>query len=157
MAEALVFSDRPSAKASFPGGVTVTRCYDRLEVIRETTALEKTELSETLELPQLGLQVTAAPAEAILNTSDTFTVVPQGTIFLRPRQSGDQLRLPGGTKSLKKILIDRKIPASQRDRIPVIADDGGILGVYGIGPNLDRAAQDLPAVTIRFIKTDKGE
>ena len=41
MAEALVFSDRPSARASFPGGVTIARNYDRLEAQKPKTELEK--------------------------------------------------------------------------------------------------------------------
>ena len=157
MAEALVFSEKPSAQAHFPGGVTIARNYDRLEVLTEESPLEAAVLEAVLELPQLGLQVTCTPAEEIINSPDTFTVIPRGPVTLRPRQSGDTIRLSGGTKSLKKLFIDRKIPASQRDRIPVIADEQGILGVYGIGTNLDRAAQELPARTIRFIKTEKGE
>ena len=58
--------------------------------------------------------------------------------MLRSRESGDTMRLPGGSKSLKKLFIDRKIPAQLRRRIPVIADDAGVLGVYGIGVNWDR-------------------
>lgn len=157
LAEALVFSDKPSARAHLPGGVTIARNYDRLVARQETTALEPQPLGDTIALPRFGLQVTVAPASEIINTPDTFTVVPTGTILLRPRQSGDSIRLPGGCKRLKKLFIDRKIPASQRDTIPVIADEQGILGVYGIGPNLDRTAKQLPAVTIRFIKTEKGE
>ena len=60
------------------------------------------------------------------------------------------MRLSGGTKSLKKLFIDRKIPASRRSRIPVVCDDAGIIGVVGIGVNLDRAARELPATQIRF-------
>lgn len=155
--EALIFSEKPSAKAGFPGSVTIARNYDRLEVLTKENPLETVELKDTLDLPQLGLRVTCAPAEKIINTPDTFTVYPRGAITLRPRQSGDTIRLPGGSRSLKKLFVDRKIPASQRDRIPVIADGQGVLGVYGIGTNLDRAAQEIPALTIRFIKTEKGE
>ena len=75
---------------------------------------------------------------------------PVGKISIRPRQTGDKIRLSGGSKSLKKLFIDRKIPAADRERIPVVCDETGILGVYSIGVNLDRAAQTLPAVTIRF-------
>ena len=75
---------------------------------------------------------------------------PSGKISIRPRQTGDKIRLSGGSKSLKKLFIDRKIPAADRERIPVVCDETGILGVYSIGVNLDRAAQILPAVTIRF-------
>ena len=134
-AEALVFSDNPSARASFPGGITIGRNYGILELLPE-------------QPPEIRCQITLSPATQITNTADTFTVVPQGEVFARPRQSGDSIRLSGGTKSLKKLFIDRKIPAAQRASIPVICDEKGILGVYGIGVNLDRAAESLPASTI---------
>lgn len=152
LTEALVFSDKPSAKASFPGGVTIARKYDTLTVLPSETS------PEAVRLPCPGVvrygdyQVTCTPAEEILNSPDTFTVVPRGALTLRPRKQGDSLRLSGGTKSLKKLFIDRKIPAAERDLIPVLCDEEGILGVYTIGVNLDRAAQSLPAVTIRFEK-----
>ncbi len=155
LVEALVFSEKPSAKASFPGGVTIARRYDRLEKLQGEVILARAELGEALELPELGLRVTCTPAREIINTPDTFTVVPQGAIYLRGRESGDTLRLPGGTKSLKKLFIDRKIPAARRLRIPVVCDEAGVLGVYGIGVNLDRAAVSLPAVVIQFEKIER--
>ena len=88
----------------------------------------------------------------MVNTRDTFTVSAGGKIFLRQRQSGDEMRLPGGTKSLKKIFIDRKIPAAQRSQIPVVTDGEGVLGVYGIGVNMSRSAETLPAVMIKIEK-----
>jgi len=54
-----------------------------------------------------------------------------GTIIVRPRVEGDAIKLPGGTKSLKKLYIDRKIPRMSRSVTPVIADDIGVLAVYG--------------------------
>ena len=98
----------------------------------------------------MGLQVTCLPATEISNTADSFTICPEGQLFLRSRQSGDQIRLSGGTKSLKKIFIDRKIPAALRQQIPVLCDSKGILGVHSIGVNLDRLPESLPAVTVRF-------
>ncbi len=150
MAEALVFSDKPSARAYFPGNVTIARNYGVLEVLREEAGFAPVTLScpGTAELPDY--MVTCAPAAEILNTPDTFTVCPVGEITLRPRQSGDHIRLSGGSRSLKKAFIDRKIPAAQRSGIPVLADAAGILGVCSIGVNLDRAAVTLPAVTVRF-------
>lgn len=154
-AEALVFSGKPSAKASFPGGVTIARNYGRLEVLSRRQLPEPVTLPlhGTVVLP--GLTVTCTPAEEIQNTTDTFTVCPVGTITLRPRRSGDEIRLPGGTKRLKKLFIDRKIPAAQREHLPVLCDERGVLGVYSVGPNLDRIAERLPAVTIRFEKKEK--
>lgn len=155
--EALLHSDRPSARVSFSGGVTVARQYDRLVALKEQASLQPVELRipGVTELP--GWRITCTEAERVLNTPDTFTVVPEGAVILRSRQSGDRIRLSGGSKSLKKLLIDRKIPAAERDNIPVIADETGILGVYGIGVHQDRSSQDLPAINIHIDKREKGE
>ncbi|MBO5323906.1 MAG: tRNA lysidine(34) synthetase TilS [Oscillospiraceae bacterium] len=152
LAERLVFSSNPSATAQFPGNVTLCRNYDRLVNAPQTAALPQIPLPEcgTVQLPKLGLRVTCSPATEIINTADTFTVCPEGQLFLRSRQSGDEIRLSGGTKSLKKLFIDRKIPAADRQQIPILCDRKGILGVYRIGNHLDRTADTLPAVTVRF-------
>jgi len=152
LAEALVFSDKPSARAQFPGGVTLGRRYDRLELLPPMQPLAAMPLPTEgcLELPELLLRIVCTPADSIQNTQSVFTVAPTGSLILRCRQSGDMIRLSGGTKSVKKLFADRKIPAYQRLQIPVIADDAGILGIYGIGTNLDRVAKTLPALQIRF-------
>ena len=137
-AEALVFSENPSARANFPGGLIIGRKYDILAVVPQ-------------ESGQIPYRISFEPADAITNTADAFTVVPVGDVYIRPRQTGDAIRLPGGTKTLKKLFIDRKIPAAQRDSIPVICDDLGILAVGGIGVNLDRAATEVPATQIQLI------
>ena len=63
-------------------------------------------------------------------------------LILRPRQVGDQLRLPGlRTKTLKKWYIDEKIPRQHREALPVLADEAGLLGAAGLGPNYPRLAQ----------------
>lgn len=152
MADALLFSEKPSAKANLPGGMTLSRCYDGLVVLREEEPLPEMVLTCPGEVEISGYRVKVEPAQAIINTPDTFTVSTIGTITLRPRKSGDEIRLSGGTKSLKKLFIDRKIPASQRMHIPVIGDEKSILGVYGIGANLNRTAGQLPAVMIKIEK-----
>ena len=104
-----------------------------------------------------GLRVTCQPAEEIVDTPEVFTVSPVGQIRIRARNSGDHIRLSGGSKSLKKLFIDRKIPAARRQQIPVICDDAGVLGVYSIGANWDRTTGEN-LVTIRFENTEnKGE
>jgi len=157
MAEALVFSHRPSARASFPGGVTIAREYDRLVCLKQAEHLEERVLPCPGEIFFAGLHILCEPAEKNVNTPDSFTVCPVGEIRIRCRQSGDAIRLSGGSKSLKKLFIDRKIPAALRQQIPVVCDDQGILGVYTIGANWDRTSGKNP-VLIRFENTeDKGE
>lgn len=153
LAEQLVFSDNPSAKAHFPGGITVAREYGRLTVQETPMALESVLLPENgvVELPNAGLRVVCTPAQGIADTPDGFTVIPRGQMILRCRHSGDTLRRPGGVKSLKKMFIDRKIPASRRMLVPVASDEAGVLGVYGIGAHLDRLGS---GVHIRFEKIE---
>ena len=69
---------------------------------------------------------------------------------MRSRQTGDTIRLFGGTKSLKKLFIDQKIPASRRNAVPVIADEDGVLAVAGFGGNLDRMSGQSDAVRLRI-------
>ena len=78
----------------------------------------------------------------------------QGTLLLRPRQTGDELALPGrDTKTLKKWMIDEKIPRRDRDSIPVLADERGVLAAAGLGPHRDRTAQPgQPAWEVVFWK-----
>ena len=161
LVEEVVFSQNPSAKADLPGGIKICRCYDRLVRERETIQFAARELTcpGTVELPELGLQVVCTPADTLCDSVDHFCVCVEGSVQIRSRLPGDSMRLPGGTKSLKKLFIDRKFPAADRETIPVIADDRGVVAVYGIGPNRDRLASSLPGVQIRFEKTDsnKGE
>ena len=63
-----------------------------------------------------------------------------GKLTVRPRAEGDRIKLRDRniTKSLKKLFIEERIPAHLRKMIPVIADDAGVLAVYGVGSS-DRA------------------
>lgn len=152
LVEALVFSDKPSARANLPGGVSVGRNYDSLEIMQEQEPFRAVQLypGDEVKLPQWGISVSFTAAEEIVNTKETFTVRTAGPVTLRPRQTGDAIRLNAGTYSLKKLFIDRKIPARQRNRIPVLADEQGVIGVFGIGANVDRIADTLPAMQIRL-------
>lgn len=159
LAEKLVYSPKPSARASFPGGVVIGRNYGKLEKLNDTPKFAQMELpcpSDTV-LTELDFRVIVEPASSCINTTHVFTVTTDCPVILRTRQSGDTMRLPGGTKELKKIFIDKKIPAAIRDRIPVVADRTGVLGVCGIGVNRDRMATELPALQIRFESTKPSD
>ena len=154
MAQALVFSENPSAKAHLPGNITLERCYGKLQKAQQQAIPEPVRLNYpgVTELPQWGLRIHCEPAETLENTDDTFTVLPGASVVLRSRLPGDEMRLPGGTKSLKKLYIDKKIPSAQRDHIPVLADELGVLAVYGLGVNRDRVSLSKETCKFRFEK-----
>ena len=144
-AEALAFSDNPSAYARFPGGILIRRQYEVLTAGAEPVDLQPLELSCSCQVDWGGYTIECRPAQQPLNSKTCFTVSPQGSVTVRSRMPGDAIRLSGGTKQLKKLFIDRKIPAAQRPGIPVLADEQGILAVYGLGADENRKVSNLPA------------
>ena len=156
MVDGLVFSQKPSARLTLSNGLQISRQYDRLVCDREEPAIRPAVLTcfNEIHLENIDMRISCRSAEVLRNEPYRFSVVPKGKILVRCREAGDSMRLPGGTKSLKKLFIDKKIPALLRNRIPVVVDDHGVLGVCGIGANLDRLSGDSGAVEICFQKKD---
>ncbi len=154
-AEALVFSPKPSARAYLPGGIVIERCYGHLRKAEEAPRWGPVAVNcpGVTEVPELGARLLCSPAESVINTADTVTAAARGQVYLRSRLPGDEIRLPGGRKTLKKLFIDRKIPAARRPLIPVLADEAGILGVFGIGADADRIRVEPPCWQFRLEKT----
>ena len=152
--EKLAFSENPSARAAFPNQVAIARNYDTLKAISEETSLAEQEISYPGVYHISGMKLTFLPNETAEKTTASFAFTPKGKLMIRSRRSGDTIRLAGGTKTLKKLFIDAKIPADQRATVPVLADDEGVLGVAGFGGNLDRISPD-GTVRIQIEPTEK--
>lgn len=62
--------------------------------------------------------------------------LPQHTrwpLQVRTRLPGDRVRAPSGSRKLQDLLVDRRIPAEQRDQVPVVVDAAGeLLWVPGL-------------------------
>lgn len=151
-AEQLLYHWSPSASMQFPGGVTIGRQYDRLVRLECVPELPETRLSVPGETCIGGKRFVSEYATDLEERPDSVLVCPVGVLIVRSRRSGDTMRLPGGTRSLKKMYIDRKIPASQRAAVPVLADDRGVLAVFGIGTDIRFHPDSLPAVRVTLIE-----
>ena len=57
--------------------------------------------------------------------------VPAGPLVLRTRRPGDRVRSAGREMSLKRFLTDRRVPAGDRDRLPVVAAGRTVVWVDG--------------------------
>lgn len=54
-------------------------------------------------------------------------------LVVRSRRPGDRIRLSGGTKKVKKVLLESRIPPSERHRVPLVVDaEGRVLWVPGV-------------------------
>jgi len=139
----LAQNPNPSARADLPR-CQVRREYDRLVFVSEMVvstsfAPQVLPLPGTVLIPEAGLRIKVlSKSEEIEGKVPTFLFQSAsvcGKISVRSRQVGDSIRLHGsnGTKTVKKLMIERKIPAHLRDTLPVFADDLGVIAVFGIG------------------------
>ena len=54
-------------------------------------------------------------------------------LTVRSRRPGDRIRLSGGTKKVKKVMLERRIPPSERHRVPLFVDaEGQVLWIPGL-------------------------
>jgi len=70
------------------------------------------------------------PDEGLKAAAQVVVLSTRGLRFpltLRGRMPGDRMPLDGGKKKLKKIMLERGIPSFRRDRVPVLADAGGLV------------------------------
>ena len=78
----------------------------------------------------------------------------RGKAILRSRRTGDKADIHGGTKTLKKLFIEEKIPFEKRSSVIVIADDDGVIWIEGLGASrrarLSESTEKIAAIKISF-------
>ncbi len=69
------------------------------------------------------------------NLIDCDTI--EGNLVLRTRENGDSITLKkrNVTKTLKKLFNESNVPVTERDFLPVLSDNSGIVWVYKFGTN----------------------
>ena len=81
-----------------------------------------------------------------------------GDYLIRPRREGDRLVLGRRPeKTVKKLMIDEKLPARLRDRAPILDRDGQAAAAGGFGPEREcLAVPGGPALHI-ILKAEENE
>ena len=80
------------------------------------------------------------PAKAYVSPGE-FYLAP-GQYLIRSRREGDVLRLgPRPEKTVKKLMIEQKIPAPLRPSVPVLDREGAAAAAGGLGPHRDALAR----------------
>ena len=149
----LARGDDPSAVVFLPGGRLAQRVYRELLLTTQSDPLPpflptplaldgETEVEGTPW--RVRCRPVRCPDESERKPGALYLAqgALEGPLVLRPRQTGDAVTLPGrgGTKTLKKLFIDEKVPRRERERIPVLADGRGVAAVAGFGPEQSRTA-----------------
>ena len=154
--EHLLETASPSAETDLPNGCFARREYDVLRIIpKAETAVERPEIPFTVPFAGMiwkdTVRLTAKKlekSEVFYKTFNTFCLdcgtIDFESLCVRTRRTGDTLRLTenGGSRSLKKLMIDRKIPRYMRNAMAVIADKNGVIAVQDIGADCSRTAKN---------------
>ena len=147
-------SDAPSGEVHLPGGLTARREYGLLCLgcPGQEAPLEPTTVAAN--------GMTRAGEWVILCEDCTYEGQEQGRLefwirseelLIRSRETGDELKLPNRPgKSLKKWLVEEKIPRRSRDGLPVFTAGGRLCAVAGLG--VDESFLPEPGEKARHLK-----
>ena len=158
----LLESADPSAQLDLPHGFTARREYERFRIAPRARGVQPEALPLTVPFDGLWTDRTRVKlrklekSEVFYKTVNTFCAdcgtIDFASLCVRARQTGDRLRLTekGGNRTLKKLMIDRKIPAAERNGLAVIADKNGVIAVQNIGMDLSRAPKNGERLEIKI-------
>ena len=143
-AMALACGEKPSGRVYVAGGELV-REYDILRFTPHESPKKLNDFTISVGtdavIPEINARVICRRSvcgKIIYKSLNSFLFKSDGlcgTITVGGRRQGDRLTLAGRgvTKSVKKLMIEERIPPSERDVLPIVRDEGGVIGVLGLG------------------------
>ena len=122
----MVNSQRSNLKYSLPNDYLLIKSYDKIYFKKDIDSINDydIELSDFVKLPN-GMTITKVDSiksngNDILRLDSKNVLLP---LRVRTRKNGDRIEtLHGGTKKVKDVFIDKKIPQEKRDRWPIVVD-----------------------------------
>jgi tRNA(Ile)-lysidine synthase len=162
----LILNGGPSGELDLPDNLKVYRSYRELNF--QFQLLEAEEYSIQLDEPGSVILPTGVFTASYSNGEIPYmqghkALFPlaaiQWPLTIRTRRDGDRMTLKGmaGSKKLKDIFIDQKIPVYDRDTWPVITDrDGSILWLPGLKKSSFEGIENTekPYILLTYVGND---
>lgn len=133
----------PSGQIHLPG-CTVRRVYDRLVI----SASDEGECPQPVPVTPgetrwgdwvITCENTLCPTKAYVSREEFY--LQPGSYLIRSRREGDQVRLGNRpNKTIKKLMIDERVPRHLRNLVPVLAGQE-VAAVGGFGPHREALAE----------------
>ena len=116
-------------------------------------------VGERVDTPLWTLETARETCPDAPPTPERFYLKIVDGLVLRSRRTGDRLHPPFRTgKSVKKWMIELKVPKGERPATPVITAGERVLAVAGVGPAREALAQPgEDAVWVRWTKREREE
>ncbi|WCK54641.1 tRNA lysidine(34) synthetase TilS [Aneurinibacillus sp. Ricciae_BoGa-3] len=142
----MIEGSHPSAQTELADGMKVYREYEQV-IFSSITGDQTREYTYTLNvpgrlyIPEIGRTVYAfygtnesigKLASCMYEVFDSSQI--RGKLYVRTRREGDRMTVKGmdGSKKVKDIFIDEKIPRNTRATLPIITDESRILWIPGV-------------------------
>ncbi len=167
---ALSCSEKPSGVLQLPNEMLAMRQYDDLWIGKAYPQ----KIQQEIPL-KVGERVPLWQSDAFLSVREvkngqdfykkfnTFSVdcgkINFDTLCVRTRRTGDKIQLTqtGGHRSLKRLMIDKRVPRLSRDLLAVIADCNGVIAVQGFGVEQQRKpAANAAAIIFKIEGINEG-
>lgn len=152
--EAIEKETPPSLRLDIGQGIQLIREYEQISILKKSRPDTEIEYMYRLQMPPCELYVPEAGVTFRLHVQSAHPPsgpepIPQTDahalrldfdrvqfpLYIRNRRPGDRMRIAGlnGSKKVKDIFIDAKLPPSLRRRIPLLTDSRGeILWIPGV-------------------------
>ncbi|WP_338752560.1 tRNA lysidine(34) synthetase TilS [Bacillus sp. FJAT-52991] len=151
----------PSGSLDLPHGLKVRREYQQcifsFEQERKKEYGLALQVGECVTWPFGGEFMLTAEASKSTDRDHCFILDPHSIklpLYVRTRKQGDKISPKGmdGSKKLKRLFIDEKVPKMKRDQWPIITDrDGEVLWVPGLKKSKYEAEVTGHHVTLIYI------
>ncbi len=163
---ALARGDAARRERRLPGALVVRRVGDRLEFIDAARSGEEgfrlaLDVPGEVSIPGGGARMTAA---RVARSSTPRTVHGAAGVFhvefdwravhppleVRSRRPGDRIAPRGmaGSKSIQNLFVDRKVPWTEREGVPIVADRERMLWVVGHAVTREAPVTDATRETL---------
>lgn len=139
----LINQSHPSKSIDLPGAKAY-RQYEKLvftqvKIDKKEEYFYQLEMNNVILISEINKKVKMLIKDIYVEQEDVFAVFDydelKGEILIaRSRRDGDRIELPGvkGSKKVKDIFIDLKVPLDKRENFPIIECSGKILWLAGI-------------------------
>ncbi len=128
----LIHNNKSNSFINLPNEVLARKNYNTFEIIREVDVIASYEIEfdKIIHLPNNH------HIERILETDDNSNNICRLNssdislpLIVRTRRVGDKIAVKGlnGTKKIKDIFIDKKVPLLERDIWPIVMDSKGVI------------------------------
>lgn len=152
----LILSSRPNSYLYLPHDVRGVKSYNEFKLISHDSICEYSiEFSDYVNLPN-GKNIemvkkTSLNSNNVIRLNSADVVLP---LYVRSRKDGDRMFVKGmsGSKKIKDIFIDCKIPMCDRDVWPIVVDSAGsIVWIPGLKKSkFDICNEEICDIILRY-------